>query len=208
MGAVLTLRCSKVHTLQSGSWTPGYTSTRILANLTRTCSEPPAPAGAHTLRRACRTAGETSPTHTSTHLKSAREAAADLSLVRRPGPQRRRDGGRSVPIIEPQRRVSTSSALATSGTRCQSEPGSRREASLHEPQQKRSLVASLRELLQERGWIEGQTLVVELRYAGGKGVNPPQAGCAQWREGPTDGTCEEQSSGPRSNWSSGSSPVD
>jgi putative ABC transport system substrate-binding protein len=33
------------------------------------------------------------------------------------------------------------------------------------PDQERSLVASLRELLRERGWVEGQNLVIELRYA-------------------------------------------
>jgi hypothetical protein len=94
MGAVPTLRCSKVHTLQSGSWTPGYTSTRILANLTRTWSEPPAPpAHIRSAERVGRQVKLPQPTP-STHLESARrEAAADLSLARRPGPQRRRDGG-------------------------------------------------------------------------------------------------------------------
>ena len=33
------------------------------------------------------------------------------------------------------------------------------------PDQERSLVASLRERLRERGWVEGQNLVIELRYA-------------------------------------------
>ena len=35
------------------------------------------------------------------------------------------------------------------------------------PDQERSLRASLRELLRERGWIEGQNLVIEVRYANG-----------------------------------------
>jgi len=42
------------------------------------------------------------------------------------------------------------------------------------PDQERSLVASLRELLRERGWVEGQNLVIELRYANGMYERAPE----------------------------------